>query len=345
MRAKLPTALTAAPGLVRSLLDVHRANLRSRTYATAAFNPPAVPHEIIPVITRDGTRLRAHAYGPADRPVLVLVHGWTCAIEYWNPQINAFAGEYRVIAYDQRGHGESERGTSKLTWELLADDLATVLDTALRPGQQAVLVGHSLGGMTMQAWAGRYPDRVAKQLQAALLTNTAANHLIAETTVVPLLNRPGRLLKLKVPLPFLFGRLGLGFPIVFPPIKPVKWLFARQIMSTAAKGDLLDFNMAVVRSCPAIVRSRYGFLLADMDLGESARNLVVPTTVLAGSFDDMTPPAHSERIVAMLRETGSFVRYHLLPTGHLGNTEAYEEFNTELAQVLASVRVRAEVAG
>ncbi|MEU2041548.1 alpha/beta fold hydrolase [Nocardia niwae] len=347
MRAMLPTALTSFPGLLRSLRAAHSADLRSRTYQTAAFNPPTAPREVIPVRAGDGARLRVHAYGPSDKPAVVLVHGWTCCLEYWNPQINAFAGDYRVIAYDQRGHGESEYGSSDLTMELLADDLAAVLDAALAPGQRAVLVGHSLGGMTLQAWAGRYPERVARRAHAVLLTNTAADRLILETTVVPLLNRPLRLLQLKVPLPFLFGRLGLGAPLVFPPIAPVRWLFARQILSTAAKGDLLEFSMAIVRSCPAWVRSKFGFLLATMDVGEAARNLVVPTTVISGQFDDMTPPVHSERIVEILRQTGSLVRYQVLPTGHLGNVEAHERFNEELARVLAAAgkSARAHLAG
>lgn len=345
MRALLPTALVNFPEQLRGKLDAHRANLRSRTYATTAFNPPAIAPEVIPVVTKDGTRVRVHAYGPADRPVIVLVHGWSCCIEYWNAQINAFAGEYRVVAYDQRGHGESERGESPLSMDLLADDLAAVLDATLRPGKQAVLVGHSLGGMTLQAWAGRYPDRVAKQALAVLLTNTAPDRLVFETTVIPLLNRPMRLLELKVPLPFLFGRFGLGAPLVFPPIAPMRWLFARSIMTTKAKGDLLDYSMAIVRSCPAVVRARFGRLLADMNVGESARNLVVPTTVIAGEFDDMTPVVHSERIAQMLRETGSLARFTTLPTGHLGNTEAFEQFNEELGHVLESVRLRTEIAG
>ncbi|MEV0249257.1 alpha/beta hydrolase [Nocardia sp. NPDC050712] len=341
MRALLTTAWT---GLSSALFDAHRANLRSRTYATAAFNPPTVPHEVVPVTTRDGARLRVHSYGPKDAPAIVLVHGWTCAIEYWNAQINAFAGEYRVIAYDQRGHGASEFGHTALSMELLADDLADVLAATLGAEERAVLVGHSLGGMTMQAWAGRYPEQVAARANSVLLTNTAAAHLIFQTTVVPLFNRPARLLKLKVPLPFLLGRAGLGLPIVFPPIAPVKWLFARQIMSTTATGDVLDFSMNVVRSCPALVRARFGFLLAAMDVGESARKLVVPTTIIAGSFDDMTPVAHAEQIAGMLRETGSFVRMAVLPTGHLGNTEAHEQFNDELARVVQAAYHRREVA-
>ncbi|MEU7765975.1 alpha/beta hydrolase [Nocardia sp. NPDC049190] len=347
MRALLPTALASFPGLLRDLRDAHRANLRSRSYDTAVLNLPTVAHEVIPVRTRDGARLRVHAYGAADRPAIVLVHGWTCCIEYWNPQINAFAGEYRVIAYDQRGHGESTYGSSRLSIDLLADDLAAVLDAALAPGRRAVLVGHSLGGMTLQAWAGRYPDRVAKQALAALLTNTASDRLILETTVVPLLNRPQRLLQLKVPLPFLFGRLGLGAPLFFPPVVPVRRLFARQIMSTAARGDIVDFSMAIVRSCPTRVRSKFGLVLARIDVSESARSLVVPTTVIAGEFDDLTPSVHSQRIVETLRQNGSFVRYEVLPTGHLGNLEAYERFNEELRRVVVAVdkHGRSDIAG
>ncbi|WP_054815928.1 alpha/beta fold hydrolase [Nocardia arizonensis] len=342
MRA-LPPALADLPEKIRRLLDLHRADLRSRIYATAALNPPAVPHEVVAVTTVDGARLRVHAYGPAHAPVVVLVHGWTCAIEYWNAQINAFAGEYRVIAYDQRGHGESDRGSAPLTTDLLADDLVAVLDATLPAGERAVLVGHSLGGMTVQAWAGRHPEQVARRAHAVLLTNTASDGLIAATTVVPFCNRPPRF-GLRLVLPYLIGRHGLGARILFPPIRLVKWAFARQIMSPAASRDLVDFSMAVVRSCPAAVRAAFGSLLADLDLGESARNLVVPTTILAGSADFMTPPVHSRKLADMLAETGSLVRYEVLATGHLGNVEMYERFNEELARVLDAVSATDAVA-
>ncbi|QIS16117.1 alpha/beta fold hydrolase [Nocardia arthritidis] len=339
MRAPLPT-----PGRIREFLDAHRADLRSRTYATSAYNPPTAVPETIPVTTRDGARLRVHAYGPADRPVLVLVHGWSCAIEYWNAQINAFAGDYRVIAYDQRGHGESELGSSHLDCDLLADDLDAVLTAALRPGQRAVLAGHSLGGMTLQAWARRYPDRVTERAHAVLLTNTAPDGLIAATTVVPFVNSELPLLHRRIPLPHFIGRAALGTPLVFPPIAPVRWIFANTVMSRECDAETVRYGMNIVRSCPARVRARFGLLLADMDLGDAARNLVVPTTILAGSLDDMTPPSHSERIVEILRETGSLARYHVLRTGHLGNVEAYREFNAELARVLESVDHPTQVA-
>ncbi len=85
-------------------------------------------------------------------------------------------------------------------------------------------------------------------------------------------------------------------------------------MSLRATGDVVDYSLAVVRSCPARVRAKFG----ELDLGESARNLVVPTTIPACAFDDIAPPVHAERIAEMLRETGSLVKYAVLPQGHLG---------------------------
>ncbi|UGT64685.1 alpha/beta fold hydrolase [Nocardia asteroides] len=316
----------------------YRAGLRSRTYATALLNRPTAPHRTLEVRAADGTRLRVYAYGPEDAKPVVLIHGWTCAIEYWNAQINTFAGEYRVIAYDQRGHGGSELGRGKLTMDVLADDLVAVLDAALAPGERAVLVGHSLGGMTVQAWAARYPERVREQARAVLLTNTASGRLVAETTVLPWFNRTARFLRRKLALPLVVGRLGLGLPILFPPVAPIRWLFARGIMHPGSTRELLDYSMGVVRSCPSLVRAKFGLLLAEMDLGDAARHLSVPTTLLAGEFDHLTPRVHADRIAELLRESGNLERQAVLPTGHLGNVEAYPQFNEELARVLVGAR-------
>ncbi|MET9212161.1 MULTISPECIES: alpha/beta fold hydrolase [unclassified Nocardia] len=343
MRAKLPTALLnlvdSASLVVKTALAAHRADLRTRTHGIAAFDPPTVPAEVIPVVTADGARLRVHAYGPVDAPVIVFAHGWTCSIEYWNAQINAFAGEYRVVAYDQRGHGESTNGYARPSTDLLADDLCDVLDAVLLPGQRAVLVGHSMGGMTLIAWAGRYPERVAEQADAVVLTNTGAHSLVEVSTMVPGLNKPLRILGgRQMPTPDWLGRLILGTPVVFPPIKPVRWIFARQVMTLDTTAEKLNYALSVVRGCPMMTRSRYGLLLAELHLGDAARNFSVPTTVLAGDRDDMTPALHAERLAELLRESGNLAGFTVLPTGHLGNVERYDLFNAELRGVLAAVR-------
>lgn len=347
MRAMMPELWDALARQIQGLFEVHRARLRSRGgYHNPAFNPPNIEYQAIEVAAADGARLRVHAYGPPDAQPVVLVHGWTCCLEYWNPQINAFAGEYRVIAFDLRGHGESEFGhPDQLDCHLLADDFCAVLDAVLAPGQRAVLVGHSLGAMTLQAWAGKYPQRVVDQAAAVLLANTGPHSLVDETTVVPFFNRPLPLLHRRVSLPMWLGRGGLSARLVFPPVAPVRWVFARQIMSSAVDRETLDFGMQIVRSCRSWVRSEFGRLLAEMDLGDAARQLTVPTTVVAGTADDMTPAVHAEQIAEWLRESGSLARFVLLPTGHLGNIEAIDRFDEILGEVLASVRAPAEAAG
>jgi len=330
MRAMLPSRMAGLVDVVRALRRARRVGLRTRTYADARFNTQT-PHTVVPVTTPDGVALRVHAYGPESADVIVFAHGWSCCIEYWNPQINAFSEDYRVVAYDQRGHGESELGNRPLSADLLADDLSAVLDAVLRPGQRAVLVGHSMGGITIQAWAGRSGGRrVAERAAAVVLTNTAPGDLIAETTLIPLLRR------LPVPLLKPIGRVVVSSPAPCPPLAPVRWVFRHRVMTPATTGDAADFAFAIVRACSPWVRARFGVLLAGLDLGRAAAELTVPTTVIAGSDDDLTPVVHAERIAEMLTEVGALERLTVLPTGHLGNVEAVEAFNAALSGVLTS---------
>ncbi len=80
-----------------------------------------------------------------------------------------------MVLYDQRGHGASTRGTAPLAIETLAHDLATVLDaTDLR---DAVLAGHSMGGMTIMSLATHRPDVLKERAKATVLVATAATSL------------------------------------------------------------------------------------------------------------------------------------------------------------------------
>lgn len=318
---------------MHSFSSDYRARLRTRRYATEALSPPPLSSHLISVSATDGTRLRVQTYGPADGNVVVLVHGWSCCLEYWHPQINAFARDYRVVAYDQRGHGGSEFGHSALSTDLLADDLSAVLAATLHPGQRAVIVGHSMGGMTVLAWAQRHPDQLTSHAAALVLTNTAAGDLVPESTLIPV--GPTR-----VRVPRWLGRLFLGSPILVPPISPMRWVFRHHIMSSTVSEEMVDFGMSIVRSCPVLVRARFGAMLANLDLRRSPAYLTVPTTVIAGSADRMTPPRQARRITAMLARNGMLAGFVTLPTGHLGNLEAYREFNAELGRVLAATYSR-----
>ena len=77
-------------------------------------------------------------------PPIVLIHGFPFALEMWNPQIEFLKDKYRVIAYDIRGHGNSDDGDGQYTIEFFVDDLMALLDYLKIP--KATLCGLSMGG-------------------------------------------------------------------------------------------------------------------------------------------------------------------------------------------------------
>ncbi|WP_330251030.1 alpha/beta hydrolase [Nocardia sp. NBC_00565] len=325
------------------LTAAYRAGLRSRTYRTASLNKPTAEPEIISVTTADGAKLRVHAYGPADGEVIVLIHGWSCCIEYWNPQINAFADRYRVLAYDQRGHGASTLGSAGPGADTLADDLEAVLQAALPFGKRAVLVGHSMGGITLQAWASRYPEQVTRRASAVLLANTAASDIRYETDLLPLLNKPLMLAKrpltvlgASVRVPLVVAETVLTAPVPLPGGWPVSAVFKARVMSKSATREEVDFALGIIRSCRPLTRGLHAAALAALDLGDAAAHLTVPTTVIAGAEDHLLPERMSRPIVETLSRTGHLADYQVWPTGHLGNIEAADRFNALLAAVASA---------
>ncbi|MFF3228716.1 alpha/beta fold hydrolase [Nocardia suismassiliense] len=335
-----------------ALTAAYRAGLRSRTFRTASLNAPSAPLEVIPVTTVDGARLRVHAYGPADGEVIVLIHGWSCSIEYWNPQINAFADRYRVVCYDQRGHGESQLGRLLPSRDTLADDLSAVLDATLRTGQRAVLAGHSMGGITLQAWAARYPEQVRRRAAAAILLNTTSGNIRYDTDLLPLLNKqltvqnkPITLLGAPVRLPNFVSETVLTTPVPLPGGWLVSAVLKDRVMNKRATVDEVNFALGIVRSCRPLTRGRHAAALADLDVTDGAAHLTVPTTVIAGRHDRLLPERMAHRIADTLARTGHLAAYHCWPTGHLGNIEAAERFNAELAHVAEQATLRTAAAG
>ncbi|MBO0852541.1 MAG: alpha/beta hydrolase [Nocardia sp.] len=311
---------------IGSLTGGYRATLRSRGYRSAHFNRVRDP-EVIPVTTADGARLRVHAYGPADGDVIVFVHGWSCCLEYWNPQIHAFARDHRVVVFDQRGHGASTVGRRRFDAEQLADDLADVLAAAVPLGRKAVLVGHSMGGMSVQAWAKYHPEQVERYARAALLLNTSSGAIASESLVLPLFNDV-------IPAPAWLSRGIFGQPVPFPNMSMVRKIFKARIANPYATEEQIDFGLSIVRSCRPLVRGRFAVTLIDTDIHGAATALRVPTSVVAGSYDKLLPEPMSRRIADDLASIGCLDNYSVLATGHLGNIEATEEVNAELTRLI-----------
>ncbi|MFV8263177.1 alpha/beta fold hydrolase [Mycolicibacterium peregrinum] len=148
--------------------------------------PQLPPGRTVEVRAVDGVRLHAEVFGPEDGYPIVLAHGITCAIGVWAHQIADLATDYRVIAYDHRGHGHSEtpRGRNRYSLNHLAADLDAVLDATLRPGERAIVAGHSMGGIAITSWSQRYPGRVPARADAVALINTTTGDLVRDVKLL-----------------------------------------------------------------------------------------------------------------------------------------------------------------
>ncbi|WP_309055131.1 alpha/beta hydrolase [Streptomyces sp.] len=282
-----------------------------------------VPRELT-AVSADGARVHVEVYGPEGAPAVVLAHGWTCSIAFWAEQIRALATDHRVIAYDQRGHGRSPlpgptgQGYSTTS---LADDLEAVLAATLGPGERAVLAGHSMGGMTIMAAAGRAGLR--QHAAAVLLCSTGPSRLTAEATVLPL--RPGGLRTL------LTGAV-LGSKAPLGPVTALsKKILKYATMGPGSAPDRVDTCARIVHACPRPARYGWSQVLAGLDLQAGLADLRLPVAVLVGTADRLTPAAHSRAMAEALPHCTGLVE--LAGVGHMTPVEAPEAVTAAIREL------------
>lgn len=128
------------------------------TGATRAAEPFAGGH----VLQLDGPDLNVREYGPPGERAIVLLHGYSASIEWWEKVAPQLARDRRVVAIDLVGHGGSEAPSEPRQFQ--ADGQATAVRNALTALgiRHAVLVGHSMGGSVASALAQQYPDVVER---------------------------------------------------------------------------------------------------------------------------------------------------------------------------------------
>ncbi|MGC9378443.1 alpha/beta fold hydrolase [Streptomyces sp. MH13] len=276
--------------------------------AAGPYAPP-VPARELTVTATGGARIHVEVHGPENAPAAVLVHGWACSTAFWAAQTRALAADHRVIAYDQRGHGRSPADPACGT-EALADDLEAVLEATLAPGEQAVIAGHSMGGMTVMAAAAR--PAVRAHAAAVLLCSTGSSRLVASATVLPL--GEGRVRT------WLTRRI-LGSRAPLGPVTPM----ARAILKYATMGPGSDPHMVdacarVVHACPRRVRYAWSQVLDLLDLDDGVRELRMPVEVVVGTADRLTPPVHARSLAAALPHCVGLTK--LPGLGHMTPVEA-----------------------
>lgn len=278
------------------------------------------------VVSPDATRLHTEEFGPDGAPTIVLVHGWLCSRDFWRSQIRELSSEFRVVVYDQRGHGSSaDPGPAGYTTEALADDLDAVLRARVPRGEHCILAGHSMGAMTVVAWAGRNRDTVRDRVAAAALVDTGMGDLVRQTLVF----RPrwGARLHAAITAPL------MGAPLRLPRSStPVGYRIVRYMTcGKAASPAQVAYCERMVLDCEAPVRAGFGRMLSGLDLYESVAALDVPVVLVVGSSDRLTPPWHARRLAGALPQVVELVE--LPDVGHMAPVEAPHEVSERIRAI------------
>jgi len=108
-------------------------------------------------ITLNGLKFHYREWGNSDAPTLMLLHGLTAHARTWDTVAQAMQDRYRVLALDQRGHGETERAKD-YSWSAMRDDIDAFARTL--EIQKFSLLGQSMGGGNAYRYASAYPDTV-----------------------------------------------------------------------------------------------------------------------------------------------------------------------------------------
>ena len=242
--------------------------------------------------------------GPADKPVLLLSNGLGTNLTMWDLQIECFSNHFRVLRYDQRGHGQSSVPHGPYRIEQLGRDVIALLDGL--GIESCYFCGLSMGGMIGQ-WLGiNAPERITK----LVLCNTAAKIGTTESwnTRIELVLKGG--VEAAVPL-----ALDRWFTPEFQNSAPDVIARTRDMLvSTAPAGYV---------ACCAAIR--------DMDQRDLVCQIGVKTLVVAGTYDPVTTPGEGRYLADNI--AGS--QYVEPPAAHLSNVEAPAKFNSAIIDFLA----------
>jgi pimeloyl-ACP methyl ester carboxylesterase len=333
--AGLATAFAVERALVRKSL-----NAPGDPYVDEPFADQPFDSELT-VTAADGTDLHVEIVEPkkpAGKPTIVFVHGFALDMGTFYFQRKALAerGDHRLVFYDQPGHGRSSRLKSgDYDIAALGKSLAAVLDATV-PDGHIILVGHSMGGMTIMAFAEQYPEWFGKRVTGVVLMSTSAG-LIDKSK----LGLPTLVARASAPFFPLWGRAahlgGAGIDRARFVSSDLAWLLTRRYGFGDAKPSpsLVTFveNMNSKTSVETLTKYLHTLYTHNRFPALSALR-GVPVLVLVGTKDYLTPVTHSEEILKHLPEA-ELVKID--NSGHVVMLEKADEVNDALIPFLEKI--------
>jgi 3-oxoadipate enol-lactonase len=250
--------------------------------------------------------------GSNGNPALIFLHGFPFDQTMWESQAALCKPDFRVVTYDQRGHGKSEAGDGRYFFEFFIDDLIRLMD--MLQIEKAILCGLSMGGYVALRATERHPERV----RALVLCDTRSE---ADADAAKL-NRAAdlRLIQEKGVAPFAEAFLKKALsPSTHSEQPAVVDRVRRMILGNPREG----------------VEGTLIALATRTDTTPSLARIQVPTLVLVGAEDAITPPAAAVALRDHMAQSSMAV---IPKAGHLSNLENPVEFNRILLEFLRNLR-------
>lgn len=279
----------------------------------------------------DGTELHVEFYGREDAEPLVLTHGWGLDNNEWNYLKRDLSERFRLIVWDERGLGRSQRPPNRdFSIEAFARDLEVVL--SLAGGRPAYLLGHSIGGMTILTFCKLFPEALGSRVKGLILTHTTYTNPVRTA-------------------------LGAGFFTAIESVilKPMMWLtilfspllwlsnwssyfngslhISTKLSSFAGNEswEQLDFITRFQLQASPGVMARGMLGMMEYDATSVMKTIHIPTLIIAADHDILTTPEASQRLH---REIPNSKLVMLSPAGHLGLIEHHERYTEAITDFM-----------
>jgi 3-oxoadipate enol-lactonase len=256
-------------------------------------------------IKANGITFNYQVDGPAGAPWLMLSNSLATNLGMWDGQAQALGRSFRVLRYDQRGHGGTEAPAGRYTFELLIADALAIMDALSIP--KVNFAGLSMGGVTAMGLAQRHADRVEKVIvcDSPCMSTPASAQQWEERIVVA---------REKGMQALVDSTVSRWFP---PDV-------------LAAKPPYLDRVRQMIRSTPPAGFIGCAAALADHDYRSQVSNVKVPVLFVCGEKD--APVA----VMRQMHEELPGSRYvELKGAGHIANLDRADEFNKAVREFLS----------
>jgi 3-oxoadipate enol-lactonase len=258
----------------------------------------------------NGIEMYYEVHGKEGAPWLTLSHSLACSVRMWDPQIEAFKGRYRILAYDTRGHGQSMAPAGPYTLEMLAEDQYALLKHLNI--ERSHFAGLSMGGMIGQTFALKYPG----VLSSLILADTTSRY-------------PAEAAGLWAERIKTVETRGMQ-PLVQPTLE--RW-FTEPFRKSHP--EVVERIGALIAATPVAGYVGCSHAIPKINLTARLKEIKCPVLVVCGEQDAGTPPAMAREI----HDSAPGSKLVMIPqAAHISNMEQPQAFSRAMEAFLAGVK-------